>query len=405
MIFNVGSRRSGTFWLQRIVTAHPAVSAVGSETHLFSHGIAPLAERFHHAALGSAQVGSTFIGRDALLDALRDFCDTVFAPMIEPGKERLAERTPLHALHTGLIGDIYPDARIVHIIRDGRDVVRSLLAQQWGPQNVAEGAREWRAAIESARAGAGGDRYLEVRYEDLHADPVARIPQLYRWLELPVDDAILEHALAEAKVERNLDPKQTPAGSGKWRQVLTPEDLAAFEDVAGDVLYGLGYERAEALGSRPKGPGLRGLLRRGAPAAGLKEEGRLAPLAQQGEQAGSDVEAQRTIDALLDAFHTAPERAGALLADGATVRVVNGTEERAAGGDGARALLLRALADDDALRGRQLRGDVHPAPPLFTVLLSYDTPAGRADRVLVARLDGDRVQELVLYRASLGNGN
>src|SRR3954470_3767621 len=242
MIFNVGSRRSGTFWLQRIVTAHPAVSAVGSETHLFSHGISPLAERFHHAAMGSAQVGTTYIARDALLDALRDFCDSVFAPMLEPGRARLAERTPLHALHTGLIGDVYPDGRIVHIIRDGRDVVRSLLAQQWGPENVAEGAREWRAAIEAARPGARDSaRYLELRYEDLHADPVPRIEGLYRWLELEVDDAILEHALAEAKVERNLDPSNTPAGSGKWRSVFTPEDLAAFEEVAGDVLYGLGY--------------------------------------------------------------------------------------------------------------------------------------------------------------------
>jgi hypothetical protein len=215
MIFNVGSRRSGTFWLQRIVTAHPEVSAVGSETHLFSHGIAPLAERFHHAAMGSGQVGTTFIERDTLLDALRDFCDTVFIPMLEPGKTRLAERTPLHALHTGLIGDIYPDGRIVHIIRDGRDVVRSLLAQQWGPENVAEGAREWRAAIETARAGAGGSsRYLEVRYEDLHADPAVRVEGLYRWLGLAVDDAILERALTEAKVERNLDPSGTPAGSG-----------------------------------------------------------------------------------------------------------------------------------------------------------------------------------------------
>jgi hypothetical protein len=182
------------------VTAHPAVSAVGSETHLFSHGIQPLADRFHHAALGSGQVGSTFIERDALLDALRDFCDAVFAPMIESGKSRLAERTPLHALHTRLIHDVYPDARIVHIIRDGRDVVRSLLAQQWGPESVAEGAREWRASIETARAGAGdSERYLEVRYEDLHADPRQRIAGLYRWLGLPVDDAILERALAEAK--------------------------------------------------------------------------------------------------------------------------------------------------------------------------------------------------------------
>jgi hypothetical protein len=396
MIFNVGSRRSGTFWLQRIVTAHPEVSAVGSETHLFSHGIAPLTERFHHAALGSGQVGSTFIEREALLDALRDFCDAVFAPMIEPGRTHLAERTPLHALHTRLIGDIYPDGRIVHIVRDGRDVVRSLLAQQWGPENVADGAREWRASIEQARAGASGERYLEVRYEDLRADPVTRISGLYHWLGLAVDDTILEHALAEAKVERNLDPQATPAGSGKWRSVFTPEDLDAFEDVAGDVLDELGYERAEALGSRPR-RGLRERLRRNG-SNGLVVDGGLAPVVVAGEDAGESVEAQRNIDRLLDAFHTAPERAGDLLAEGATVRVVDGESERAAGGDGARELLVGALREDAALRGRQVRGDVHPEPPLFTVMLRYETPAGSADRMLVARLDGDRVRELALYR-------
>jgi hypothetical protein len=394
MIFNVGSRRSGTFWLQRIVTAHPEVSAVGSETHLFSHGIAPLAERFHHAAMGSGQVGTTFIERDTLLDALRDFCDTVFIPMLEPGKTRLAERTPLHALHTGLIGDIYPDGRIVHIIRDGRDVVRSLLAQQWGPENVAEGAREWRAAIETARAGAGGSsRYLEVRYEDLHADPAVRVEGLYRWLGLAVDDAILERALTEAKVERNLDPSGTPAGSGMWRNSFTPEDLAAFEEVAGDLLDDLGYERLDANGSRPR-PGLRSRLRRhGAnghrPAAAAK-------------RVGSDVEAQQHVDALLDAFHTAPERAGELLGEGATVRVVDGVRERAAGGAGARELLVAALREDEALQGRQIRGDVHPEPPMFTVMLRYETPDGPADRVLVARLEGARVKDLALYRPEVG---
>jgi hypothetical protein len=394
MIFNVGSRRSGTFWLQRIVTAHPEVSAVGSETHLFSHGIAPLAERFHHAAMGSGQVGTTFIERDTLLDALRDFCDTVFAPMLEFGKTRLAERTPLHALHTGLIGDIYPDGRIVHIIRDGRDVVRSLLAQQWGPENVAEGAREWRAAIETARAGAGASgRYLEVRYEDLHADPAVRIEGLYRWLGLAVDDAILERALTEAKVERNLDPSGTPAGSGKWRSAFTPEDLAAFEDVAGDLLDDLGYERLAANGSRPR-QGLRSRLRR----HGSNGHGP----AVAAKRVGSDVEAQQHVDALLDAFHTAPERAGELLGEGATVRVVDGARERAAGGAGARELLVAALREDQALHCRQIRGDVHPEPPMFTVMLRYETPDGPADRVLVARLEGARVKDLALYRPEVG---
>jgi hypothetical protein len=256
MIFNVGSRRSGTFWLQRIVTAHPEVAAVPSETHLFSHGIAPLVDRFHHDALAPEQVGSTFIEREVLVDALRDFCDTVFAGMLGAGKERLAERTPLHALTTGLIADIYPDARIVHIIRDGRDVARSLVTHSWGPGSVADAAREWRTAIEAARAGAhGSDRYLEIRYEDLLAAPAAGIGELYRWLELPVDDAILEGALAEAKVSRNLDPMHTPPGAGKWRRGFTPKDLGAFEDAAGELLYDLGYQRVAAHGR-----GLRGRL-------------------------------------------------------------------------------------------------------------------------------------------------
>src|SRR3954447_1310722 len=95
----------------------------------------------------------------------------------------------------------------------------------------------------------------------MHADPVTRIAGLYRWLALPVDDAILEHALAEAKVERNLDPRNTPAGSGKWRSAFTPEDLAAFEDVAGAVLCGRGSGRADARGARPRA-GLRARLRR-----------------------------------------------------------------------------------------------------------------------------------------------
>ena len=48
MIFNVGARRSGPTGSSAFVTAHPEVAAVPSETHLFSHGIAPLFERFQH---------------------------------------------------------------------------------------------------------------------------------------------------------------------------------------------------------------------------------------------------------------------------------------------------------------------------------------------------------------------
>ena len=60
MIFNVGARRCGTYWLQRITCAHPAVAEVPSETYVFSHGIAPLMERFHHDDPEYEEVGQVY---------------------------------------------------------------------------------------------------------------------------------------------------------------------------------------------------------------------------------------------------------------------------------------------------------------------------------------------------------
>src|SRR5688572_307205 len=94
MIFIVGAQRSGTFWLQRIVTAHSAISAIPSETALFSDGIAPLFERFQHAASDSPQLGAVYVEREKLIAAARRFCDSVLADHLKPGARFLSERTP-----------------------------------------------------------------------------------------------------------------------------------------------------------------------------------------------------------------------------------------------------------------------------------------------------------------------
>src|SRR5687767_2814543 len=173
MVFNAGSRRSGTYWLQRIVCAHPAVGEVPSETYVFSHGIAPLMERFQHEERESQEVGSVYADRERLIGAIRNLCDTVFGEFAEAGQTHVAERTPWHVFHLALIAEVYPDARFVHIVRDGRDVVRSLLGQYWGPGTVTEGAEEWCTSVAAARDAAGllGERLLEVRYEELLAEP------------------------------------------------------------------------------------------------------------------------------------------------------------------------------------------------------------------------------------------
>jgi hypothetical protein len=240
MIFNVGARRSGTYWLQRIVCAHPAVAEVPTETHVFSHGIAPLMERFQHEDRGSREVGRVYADRERLMAAVRALCDTVFGEFAQAGERHVAERTPWHVLHLPLIAEVYPDARFVHIVRDGRDAVRSLVAQPWGPQTVAEAAEEWRASVEAGRAAATGlgERLLEVRYEEMLEDPAAGIGRLHSHLGL---EGGLDEAMAAAREVANLGPQDRRVGAGKWREAWGGRDLREFERVAGALLRELGY--------------------------------------------------------------------------------------------------------------------------------------------------------------------
>src|SRR2546430_2928195 len=111
LIFAVGCRRSGTNWLQRILTARPDAAPMPTETHLFSHAVAPLQERFQHTTPDLRKTAVTYMSRDAFLDAVRDFADRVFLEnldLIAPDARYLVERTPWHVYHLDLIANVYP---------------------------------------------------------------------------------------------------------------------------------------------------------------------------------------------------------------------------------------------------------------------------------------------------------
>ena len=271
LIFNVGSRRSGTFWLQRVVSSHPEVAAVPSETHLLSHGIAPLFERFQHDDPESSVVGVTYLPRETLLDATRDLLDVVFGQYVTGTMTRVAERSPLHSQHLTLIHELYPDARFVHIIRDGRDVARSLIGQHWGPRTIGIAATEWRYSVTSARAaGLPEDVYREVRYEELLEHPRPIVEGLFGWLNLPFDESTMDRALAAARTKENVDRSDPEVAAQKWRAQFSREDLETFNAIAGPLLRELGYEWVEAGehsfqgGAGPRSGKFRG-RRRGAP--------------------------------------------------------------------------------------------------------------------------------------------
>lgn len=231
--------------MQRVLAAHPDVAAVPGETYLFSRGIAPLLDRFQHGSLASPMLTRTFAEPEAVHAHLRGLVVDVFEPYLRAGSaDRLVERTPEHVGYMQTIARLFPRTRFVHVIRDGRAVVRSLLAQPWGPVSPAEAAREWRTAVEAGRRQAGDlAHYREVRYERLRGDTEAELRALFAWLGLEDSDTALAAPLVEAGIVANTGPRSgRPALGVRARRQVRSE--------AGDLLRELGYRRPSPRPSR-----------------------------------------------------------------------------------------------------------------------------------------------------------
>lgn len=389
LILVVGSRRSGTQLVQRLLCTSPFVTAIPQETHLFSHGIAPLYERIQHNVLGSADIGRIYADEDILDDAVRDLCDAVLAPHLRPPAAFLVERTPVHAFHLDLIGRIYPDAAVVHVLRDGRDVARSLVRQPWGPSDLRTAAVAWRQAVLAAQT-AGHPRYLEVRYEDLFGQP-GRVLELFASIGIPPPR--LEQVEAELGRIENVDPTDPRPAVGKWRSSYTAEELKVFNEVAGDLLAELGYETSEA----PPRPPERAAAGDPGNGAGDGDSGwRVHDI--HGDPTGPLDAAQELFERLLGALRRRDAAALAgLLAPAPRLRAHDypGYPVELDGLDA----LMELLRADTALDGVQVRGDIVPSFPIFSAVLAFRTRVGRVEhRVVYAVLSGGRVRGLVLYR-------
>ena len=174
------------------------------------------------------------------------------------GKSRWGDKTPMYMQHLPLLERLFPDALYVHLIRDGRDAAVSFLGMPEGivtktwahPHTAADFACEWRAEVKAGQAlgdRVGQGRYLEVRYEALVADAAAEVERICEFAGLPFEPAMIDYAgqvdVSAKPHQQSLTRPPTP-GLRNWRSELGPEDVAAFEAVAGDLLAELGYEIA-----------------------------------------------------------------------------------------------------------------------------------------------------------------
>lgn len=233
-VFIVGCPRSGTTWLQNMLLAHPATGGPRKETAIFLsiRGV------LDNPALRD------WLDREALLAALRRFTEHLLATCLAtqaPGATRLLEKTPLHALHLDLLAELYPEAAIIGIHRDGRDVVRSLLEVEFGTKNTTIAADGWvrttQAVIDFATRFS---QTRDERYEGLLDDPVPGVVEVLRWLDLDPNDAVMDELTARAGTRVSQHGTTGDVGSGKWRDISSG-DLRTIYRVAGNQLVALGY--------------------------------------------------------------------------------------------------------------------------------------------------------------------
>jgi hypothetical protein len=174
------------------------------------------------------------------------------------GKPRWGDKTPMYMQHLRLLERLFPSARFVHLIRDGRDAALSFLAMPAGivtrtwahPSTAADFACQWRSEVAAARRlgrRVGPSRYLEVRYERLVAAPEDELGRICGFAGLRFEPAMLDYP---GRVDVSAKPHQQSltmspiSGLRDWRGQMAHADVAAFEAVAGDLLDELGYETA-----------------------------------------------------------------------------------------------------------------------------------------------------------------
>lgn len=190
------------------------------------------------------------------LNCYEDAVRYVFATFAaQQGKRRYGDKTPFYVQHMPLIASLFPEARFIHIVRDGRDVALSLLETEWGPKTLEDAARQWANWASIGRyegVRLGSTRYTEVLYEALVGNPERELRRLCAFTELTFDPAMLlywkTHSMISRWVDhpeshRNLECPPTK-GLRDWRLQMKRREIALFEMVAGHALTEFGYHRA-----------------------------------------------------------------------------------------------------------------------------------------------------------------
>ena len=244
-----GAARSGTTLLRTILGRHPMIAS-GPETTVFLRRVSSPADIGNRLGWDPAVI--TQWQRESRSQV--EFIDRFQQAMLDRGGKPLwAEKTPRNVQRFSFVRRRFPHAKLVHIVRDGRDVVCSLRRKSFAkldeaPWDSVAAARrcavQWRTSVKAGLRFRDDPAYYELRYENLVLDPEPTLRALLNFLGVPWDDCILGVSAGPV-----VDPDEaTAAGDifrssiGRWRRDLHQADRKALRSLIGPLLIELGYD-------------------------------------------------------------------------------------------------------------------------------------------------------------------
>jgi hypothetical protein len=279
--FIVGCPRSGTTLLQTLLDAHPHI-AIPPESYLF--------ERFGYCFEAYGDLRDPERLRQLVQDLLRDerirvwklevsvedFCEALCERTVrgvlsmlfslytrKNGKIRWGEKTPGHVFHLDQIRSIFPEAKFIHLVRDGRDVAESLSRVYFGKKSIWANARRWRQAVLAWHAfqeRVPRASTFEVFYERLVEQPREEVAKILTFLQADAGAApqelestgLKETYTTAYSFHQSLMNPISRAKVGVFNKVFSEREIALFESVAGETLELYGYARATRGAAWPR---------------------------------------------------------------------------------------------------------------------------------------------------------
>jgi hypothetical protein len=272
-IFVVGVPRSGTTLLRYMLCSHPRIYIPPE-----SNFIPRFFRRRPNEAMSRAETRRILeriaayrpfwrdwqdepLNPEAFLDAMPSLTPSALVAALygryaqQFGAVRWGDKSPMYVNYISLMIEMFPSAQIVHIVRDGRDVMASSLSTYRGPRffymDPYFAARRWRDGVRRAMAegrSLGPEQYHQISYEALTAEPERRLRELCDFLReefhpamtAPQREARRHHH--SAGIHKRVRAPINTSSSGRWRRDLSISDQRLMQRKAGDLLVTLGYE-------------------------------------------------------------------------------------------------------------------------------------------------------------------